>query len=206
MKTLGLAVIGAVLVVASIGPTTASATSLCEFAETACSEAHKYFAFTKVWGKGTTTITGLNQEGQSEFETKCKGEAIFETRGLGKLNETLSGEISALNFTECNNICSVKANELTYEGHLNWLEGSNNGILSILNPSLTLTCAFGFVKCRAGAPEAWLKFVGGAPAKLQETAIPLELEANESGTCPASADWSVSYSVTSPKAAIYVSM
>jgi hypothetical protein len=194
---LGLAAIAAVAAMAIIGVGTASATKLCKVNQATCTEENTYLSGTEVKGasEGNAKLVGLNSKGETELTVECASTTTVTTSA--ESGSPLPGKVTALTFTGCNNSCSVKVNGLPYEAQLA-VGTVPNGTLTVKNGSATLTCAFGFVKCKVGAKELKLTVDGGNPAKVLAVNAVMELEVQEAGTCPAKADWNATYKATSP--------
>lgn len=205
LKTLGLAAVAVAAVMAFVGASSAVAapTVLCKVAQLPCAEANRYPSGTAITGEaeGKAKLEGINASGETELTVECNSKTTVKTSAAS--GEPLPGSVTALSFTSCNNTCSVTVNGLPYTASIAWTSGSN-GTLTVKNASATLTCAFGFVKCKVGTKEAKLTVDGGNPAKVLAAKVPMELEAQEAGKCPAKALWTATYKATSPTA-VFVS-
>jgi hypothetical protein len=205
MKMLGLAAVSVAAVMAFLGAGSASAapTVLCKVAELPCAAGNRYPANTSITGEseGSAKLEGINSAGKTELTVECASKTTL--KNTAESGEPLPGSVTGLSFTGCNNSCSVSVTGLPYSGTLSWTSGSN-GLLIVKKVSATLTCLFGFVKCKVGAKEVDLTVDGGNPAKVLANKVAMELEAQEAGTCPAKALWTATYKATSPTA-VFVS-
>lgn len=199
IKVLGLAAVAAAAVMAFVGVSSAAAapTVLCKVAELPCAEANRYPANTSIAGEseGKAKLAGINAAGETEITVECSSKTTLKNTAAS--GEPLPGSVTALSFTSCNNTCSVSVTGLPYSGTLAWTSAFN-GLLIVKNVGATLTCAFGFVKCKVGAKEVDLTVDGGNPAKVLAVNVPLTLEAQEAGKCPVKALWTATYKATSP--------
>ncbi len=199
MKTSGLVALAVAATMAFVGVNSAvgAPTVLCKVKELPCADANVYVINTTVTAEseGKAKLEGINAAGETEITVECGSKTTL--RNDMKAGEPLHISITALSFTSCNNTCSVTVNGIPYAGTIGWISG-NNGLLVVEDVSATLTCAFGFIKCKVGAKELDLFIDGGNSAKVLAVKVPMELEAQVAGKCPVKALWTATYKATSP--------
>jgi len=125
-------------------------------------------------------------------------------------NVPLRLRILTLEFKNCTSTsgvsCTATAINTPYKGNLNYTS-SSNGILTVSEaigePSVRVSCGFGFLQCRFGA-EPNLGTIGGNPGKIEANFVPLKMTKEEGFLkCPTSAVWTATYVFVSPTA-VYV--
>jgi hypothetical protein len=198
LKMLGLAAIAALGLMAFVGASTASATTLCKATDTPdCTPANTLPA--------GTTITSTLKNGGSAKLTGSGGETIATCTGgevAGKTTNTsatwIEGNIEKLTWTGCSQMTTtVKTGKLD----IDWVSGTHNGIVRGTNNEVTVaifgvSCVYG-----TGAGTTLGTLSSGAPATLN---IATTVTRTSGGfLCPQTAGWDAEYVVTNPKA-LYV--
>lgn len=191
----------AVIAVALVGVSSASATVLCKEKAEVCPAAARYPAGTQIKARlreGTEAVL------ESSLGTiRCKGStAAGET--TSEFGTPLMGTQNAMTFSECvfgkGTACTV-----TIE-HLPWLvEGTEiepgNGFVTVSSggtgtPQAHVVCG-SFVNCTWGAPKMTLDGEGGSPAI--ERLLKIELVRISGFICPTTTAASAEYEVTEPQ-------
>jgi len=207
LKVFGLAAVAAVVAMAFIGASSASATALCSVNEAKCPTEAQL-------GAGTVIEAHLKTGTKAVLETSLATVECSKSVTKGKTTtgaaETVKGVIEELSFEECQTKtgetkCTVgSALNLPYNGSIVAL-GSGNGKLTVTkgtgggNPGATVTC-LGVIECTFRTPSAVLKVFGGNPAVAKAEAITLS-EHSVGLKCPASettAKWTAEYEVLKP--------
>lgn len=206
-KILGLAAVAAMALMAWLGASSASATVLCKNStSTPCSE--KYAPETIIEGAATNAKLTSNLATVS-----CtNSETTAETKTEGSASTTVTGTITALDFTGCTTgagvPCTVTVNHLPYHAEIHWTTG-NNGTLTVSSdgsgsPGANVVCA-GVISCTFERTLFTLPVTGGAPASIAANAISLE-RTPFGGTplCGTEAFWDATYTATGANSTIYV--
>jgi hypothetical protein len=205
VKTLGLAAVMAMALMAFAGATTASATVLCGVEPTEGSPATKGTVCPagQAYGSGTQVHVVLKPGTIGRFTTTFKTIECEETTATGatsnegSASETVQGTVEVLTLGKCN--CEVKVlKKGTMEVH--WNADSFNGTLTSSGAELTVICStiLGNIHCiyvTENTNNGTL--TGGSPAfaDVQEAEIPRLVT---SGFCAEKAKWDATYEVTSP--------
>jgi RHS repeat-associated protein len=187
------------LALASVGASSAEATTLCSLNGSPCPGV-EYPSGTKVEGslKAGTKSTFATSLGTVE----CTSSTVTgKTTSAGGEGSAVEGTISALSFSGCTlggTSCTVTAVNLEYSTSTTATE-KGNGTLAVkdaVGVGVTAVCS-GLVNCTVTAAEAKLTVTGGNPALAKASAAPLK---TTSGIlCPKEATWTAEYELSSPK-------
>jgi hypothetical protein len=206
LKMLGLAAIAALVAMALVGASSASATGL-----------FKNSGHTEAYAKGqtyTATSSSAVLDTNEEDVTCVTSGAVPGSKTVLEQSENntgagmaLKGKILSLEFKNCTSSggisCTVTSVNTPYNASVSFTSGSN-GTITVTGasgePGARVSCGFGFLQCRFGA-EPKLGITGGNPAKVTATAVPMKLTSEEGfAKCPAEAKWTATYTATSPTA------
>lgn len=209
---IGLAAIAAMAAMAFIGASSASATVLCTTTAVPCSGGH---ATSEMYGpgdviEGTATNATLTSNLATVVCEHSETKASIET--TGGASSTVTGKITALNFTGCKTTtgvnCDVNVENVPYHAEVHWVTG-DNGVLTVKtggtgNPGATVVCA-GVISCTFSKSLFSLPVDGGSPASV--TANKVSLERTNFGVtpiCGSEAFWDATYTATGANSSIYV--
>lgn len=192
IKMLGLAAVAATAVMAFVGAGTASATVICATGtpeESVCGTGKKEYsgAITGV-STNATLATNLANVVCAESET-----TLNPTSSTGA---PIVGTVSALTFTSCETEvthvgCTVTVRNLPYNSSL---EGTALTVTDSVGAGARVVC-LGVIDCEFLTKEAHLTVKNGSPTTATATNVGLT---RTGVTCPETATWSATYSVTSP--------
>jgi hypothetical protein len=201
IKMSGLAVLAAMATMAFAGAGSASADVLCLSGLTAGGECT---------GVGHTELT-IKALGSSELKTEV-GNVTCHTDVEGLLEKSLGshkgllGKISSLSWTKCEGTCDA-AKPLNLPWHALGSGLNQHMVVSsggTGNPTGLLEgCTFFNVNCQYSAASVLLNFVGGNPAKLVASNVPLT-RSGHSGFCSATGTWNGSFEITSPASLLHL--
>jgi hypothetical protein len=212
IKTLGLSAITAIAAMAFLGASSASAAVLCKETPTGepavCPEAATYGAGTIIEG------TAVNPELTSDLaDVICKhSETEAEITSTGNAEETVTGTIWSLNFTECRTTdivptaCTVTVRNLPYHAEVDWVEGTHDGRLTVVdhgsgNPGALVECVGDLIDCTFEKGLFDLPLEGGNPAHITANQVQLE---SQGAVCPEEAFWDATYEATGENTEVWV--
>lgn len=209
IKVLGLAAVAAMALMALVGATSASATVLCKetptgFEPAICPPAATYGPGTEI--KGTAVDSVLTTSAGFPNVTCGHSATTAVTGTTGGAEETVTGQITALTFSECHTVsitptpCTVTVEHTPYHAEIHWTPESHDGTLTVEsggkgNPGASVLCS-GVIECRFFKTLFELPVTGGNPAHVTAEEVGLSLESL--GICPTSASWDATYEATSP--------
>jgi hypothetical protein len=203
VKTLCLAAVASLALLATVGAGAASASELCSTNTSPCSGT-KYGAGTSIHGQlasGTTaTLTS------DLVSVHCTASTVGgEITNGGGAEEDVTGKITQLSFTSCKTgggtNCTVTTVGIggTQTPHAVGLaSGEGNGVMTVTpeagdpNPGATVVCGL-LINCTFRTPHIELDVTGGEPAHV--TAAVEELQWS-GGLCPSEAFWDATYQVS----------
>jgi hypothetical protein len=197
-KMLSLAMAAAVALMALGGAGTASATVICKTNTIPCSE--KYPAGTEYKASlSTGTSMKLTTTEGFTLNTCTASTLTGKTENVGSGTETVHGPIPAfgLTFTNCSagTITVIEGGDT--ETHA--ISGTSNGTYTARKFRVTLNTFLGPCNYTAGAATHIGVVTGGAPATVDVNAVVTRVSPDpDTGTCPSSARWQATYTVTSP--------
>jgi len=211
VKILGLAAVAAMALMAFVGASSASATVLCKVTPTGtnpatCPTAETYGAGTVI--EGTAVDAKLTASGVGFPNVTCNHSVTSASiSNTGSASTTVTGTITALDFTECetegsHTPCEVEVENLPYHAEVHWTSGTHNGVLTVKshgsgNPGAKVICS-GVIECTFSKTLFELTVTGGNPAHVTAAQVPLSL--TSLGLCPTSATWDATYVATNPTA------
>ena len=206
VKMLGLAAVAAMVLMAFLGASSASATVLCKTPNTTtdCKESAWHYPTNTVIDSSLEETASLETTGGTVLDT-CKGGTVKgKTTNTGSSTETVDGFIEQLTWSECTKTTNSlhNANPAT-EGtfgtlEIHWISNTDNGTVTGKNTRVTINTIFG--SCTYGT-EAGGNHIGtltaGSMGTLHiEATIPL---ISGGGLCPPSGRWTGSYTITEPE-------
>jgi hypothetical protein len=186
IKMLGLAVVAAAAVMAFLGASTASATTVCKTTTTPCGSQASEIAGELV---GSATLENGNEVLDTCTGSKIKGKVSSQGAGI-----PASGKISSLTWESCTNPTStLTLGELA----VHHITGTENGTLTASGTEVTVQGIFG-VSCTYGAGSGITlgTVKGGSPASI--TISTKVKKTAGSFVCPSEPTWTAEYKVTSP--------
>jgi hypothetical protein len=197
VKMLGLAAVAAAALMAFIGAGTASATVLCSATETPCSAANKWgLVHIHLSSEGSTILKETGAGGET-LDT-CKSSTLTgDITNAGGSGVPVTGNVTALTWSECTWTTTTNTlGKISIDGPLT---GTSNGTVTADAPiEVTISIPF-FGSCvygvKAGVSLGTL--TEGKPATVDANAVAEKLSGS-SITCPATANWTGSYTVTEP--------
>ncbi|HEV7753926.1 MAG TPA: hypothetical protein VGO71_20400 [Baekduia sp.] len=204
LKTLGLAVISVLALVAFAGATTASATRLCSTAGTPCAAPYASGTTFNAKLKTGTNAVLTTSGGASNPTLTCTTSTVqlVSSSAGGGAGVNVTGNLTGLTFSGCTSVnpagCSSSATVtgLPKSGTIAWTSG-NNGTLTVNAPTVSFTCTIlGFpVNCSFGGSGSVSGTVTGAnPAGVKFTNQSI---ASTGGFgCPTAAVWNAEYVLT----------
>jgi hypothetical protein len=201
VKILGLAAVAAMALMAFAGAGTASASTLCQTTVDSCPAAWDYPTGTAISASLTSASATLEVSGLTE-DTCTTSAVAGTTSNTGSSSETVEGAIGTLTFTNCTNTTKVLAKG-NLEVHADGGHGA--GILTGKGNRVTVV-AFGFISCVANTGTGTNLGTIDEPANATSDAV-VTVNATiplEGAGCPANAQWTATYTVTSPTP-LYVS-
>jgi hypothetical protein len=202
LKMIGLTAVAAVVAMAFVGASSASATALCATNALPCPSPLP---------SGTAIKAELKEPNEAVLTSgfavvKCKTSVIEgKTTSAGGAGVAVLGTISSVTWSNCT--CNLggtvvaTAEGLPWSTEVNWTTGTMNGVMSTSNPKGSFTC--GGEKCIYSTTTANTTVLGGSPAVV-DAEVPLTRATGSGLLCSASATWAAKYTVTSP-AALWIS-
>ncbi len=201
LKTLGLAAVAVVALMASVGASSASATVLCSTnVVLGCGGT--------AWAYPPNTIIELSQKTETTAILETTGGVILDTctgsKGSGKVSnaggasETVSGPIESLVWGTCSRTThTLKIGSLEVHN----ISGTTNGTVTATGGTeVTINTIFGSCVFGSGAALDIGKVTGGNPATVNtEKAVVPKISGNPA--CPAHGVLNAEYVITSPKPA-----
>lgn len=194
LKTLGLLIVAAAVLMAIIGASTASATVICKnnLNTETCSEPYP------VGTEGTASL----ESGGSALLTDTAGKSLDtckESTVTGKLKsqgkgEPAKSELSTLSFSNC----TFPTKTLRPgSAELHWIKGTDNGTLTTGGVEVTInTVLFGSCIYGINSGTDVGTTVGGNPGSLSVGAIVIKL--GGAAACPETTKFTAKYVATSP--------
>jgi hypothetical protein len=201
IKTLGLAALAAMALMALTGTGTASATVLCSTAANPCGASSTYGAGTTIEASLDPGTTAMLSTTGGSIENTCTQSTVKGNSGTtGGSSETIWGTVSQehLTFGGCTNPTSVDAGG---ELEVHWLSGTHNGTLTAKNFSVTVKMA-NFLDCfyTVGESTDLGVVTGGSMATVDVHAvIELDKRTESHFLCAKTVIWDAKYTVTSPE-------
>ena len=197
IKTLGLAAIMGMGMMAFLGAGSASATALCTHTDTPdCLTEDKYGQGTILDFSAVAGGTIKDTDSSGNVISTCTGGTIKWIIGNpGSTTETVSGNIQEWTWTGCNQTTDTVSNG-SFEIH--WIEGTHNGTVTGKGSQWT-TQIFG-VSCTYGTSTGThLGSITGGEAPLIRMATTFTKTAG-GVLCPGTAGWDAEYVLTEPHA------
>ncbi len=202
-RLIGLAALSALAAMAFLGSTVTSAATLCSVKENPCPGAFEYKAGTKI---EATLAAGTKATFTTSLGTVVCLSSTFggETTSPGGKEKAVEAKVGTLTFASCTfsgTACTLTAVHLPYGAPFTALEGVE--ALTLEHPEgvgASAKCG-AFVNCTYTAKRVELKMVGGNPATLTVTGLPLEGAGTFCGTKPT---FTAKYEVLQPKPAFVV--
>jgi hypothetical protein len=198
IKMLGLAAVAAAALMAFVGASTASATTLCKATETPCATANQINAVHNNIVKASLSGTAVLEDTNNNELVSCTvgGMEGKITNGGGSA-ATVSGDITALTWGPKGAGCSqtvhtVKLGEL----EIHHIAGTDNGTVTVKNTEVTVeifgvTCTYG-----SGAVLHLGTLLGGTKPSLTINTV---VKRTAGGfLCPEDARWTATYNITQP--------
>jgi RHS repeat-associated protein len=198
-----LAALSALATMACLGSPAASAATLCSVKENPCPGAFEYKAGTKIEavlaaGNKATFTTSLGT-------VTCLSSTIGgETTSAGGKEKVVEAKVSTLTFASCKlaeTACTLTAVHLPYSASFTALEGIEALTLEHSEGVGVSAKCGAFISCTYTAKRVELKMVGGNPATLTVSGLPLEGGGAFCGTKPT---FTAKYEVLQPKPAFVV--
>lgn len=192
LKMLGLAVVAALALIAIVGAGSATATVLCKKNVTPC-EGEAYGEKTAFKATVDKTLEfKFELGGGMSYSYTCTGstmEGEITNAGAEKQNVIINLETFTLTNCSCPETAVLNVPSLAVE----WTEGTMNGDVTTANLNVTFKC---MGHCRYGDGKIGV-LTGGAMGTIDLSGSLKKLEGGI--TCPASAKWIGSYTVTAPE-------
>jgi hypothetical protein len=183
LKIVGISVIAAIAITASIGVGSASAVTTCKENTSPCPAAKTYPAGTFFWAK---LLTGKEAKFTGTLTAQCTSSGPKEKLTAESANP-LPGELLELTFGGCSGCTTVASEGVPYSTEIVTTAGGN-GTLTLNKIKIKLSgCALG-TTCTATAKAASLAFtgaVGGNEANdpmITANNVPLEVSGIGCGT------------------------
>lgn len=187
LKLLGLCMVGAIVAVAFVGASSASATVLCKENKSPCGSA---------WPEESTIVAeSANAVLLGSLAVECKSSVtvLAEKNDAGEV----LGKITSLTWSNCKGCSNVKTTK-TPSGILK-PTGSGNGILLTTSETVVVLqgCTIFGIECTAKANDASLTFNGGpiGTANAVAAEVPVTLSG---GACGTSGKWDAGSTGSSP--------
>lgn len=204
LKTLGLAAVAAMALMAVAGAGTASATVLCKTAETTgCGASWDYPAGTTIDASLQPGTSAILEDTFGIHKHTCTESTIKSvTANTGSSTETIAGSVTAANLTfgGCTTTTDViNGGEL----EVHWISGTDNGTLTAKGFTITTVLAGETCVWTAGTGTDLGTLTGGPMAVFDINAV-LTRHQGSGANCPSSVRWTANYTVTSPEP-LYVS-
>lgn len=178
MKLLGLCMVGAIVAVAFVGASSASATVLCKENKSPCGSA---------WPEETTIVAESSKAvllGSLSVTCTSKVTVLAEKNLAGEI----TGKITSLTWSNCSGCTKVTTTKLP-TGSLK-ATGSGNGTLLTTSETVVLleNCPLG-ITCTAKATDASLTFNGGAIGTANSVASEVPVTLSGGFGCGSSGKW-----------------
>jgi hypothetical protein len=184
------ALAAALLLLAGIGPSLASATALCAQNEESCSAGNTYGVPAELEFK---LKSGTQSLYVGSVEIAC-GASTAKAETTEESGSLLVGKITALSFSSCEGGCTAEAKNLPYKTETS-ATGGGNGSVKVTsggsgNPRTLLKCLG--IECTFGSASMELEADGGEPGLLVAKEEPMTKEAG-SFLCGSTSTWSATY-------------
>ncbi|MDQ3724769.1 MAG: hypothetical protein M3335_02580 [Actinomycetota bacterium] len=202
VKTLGLAAVAAMALMAFFGASSASATVLCKttITEGCVSSGQHYPAGTQIVATSTNTKLTAGSATVSCAHSEVKG----KTSNTGSASETVFGPISTLTFTTCSSTVHVLNPGSLEVHHLNKTAEKPRQMGSLTSKNAAVTVNIFGVSCVYGTSAAGTNLGvitdnAGSNPSTTTVDIATTVERKEGGfLCPSTGVWEGTYTITSP--------
>ena len=197
LKTLGLAAVTAMAVMAFIGASSASATIFCKTPETTgCTAGWIYLAGTAISASLDSGTSAILKTTGGLIENTCTTSTMEGSMAnAGGATETvrINIEASRLTFSNCSNTTDVlEGGEL----EVHWISGTDNGTVTAKHFKVTMLLAGITCTYTAGTETDIGTLTTGRPATIDINAV---VTRSAGGfACPSTTIWEAKYTVTSP--------